>query len=159
MLDRPTIEDFINRHRQAPQNRLLQEALARDITIRVHSADDYEMAVRASRILFGQSTTEELQSLDEDTLLSVFEGVPQVSISRSEFASATTVTDLLSVVSKGVIFSSKGEARKMIQGGGVGINKEKVADANAKPDYPLLQGKYLLTQKGKKNYFLIRVEA
>ena len=152
------VESLSAEHQQAPHLRKLQQALAKDITIRVHSAAEYEKAIAASNILFGNSTTEELQSLDEDTLLSVFEGVPQVAVSRAAFEGCGNVVDLLSVVSQNVIFPSKGEARKMVQAGGVSINKQKVADPNAKPDYPLLQNKYLLAQKGKKNYYLIVVE-
>lgn len=157
-LDRPEIEALIAEHAQAPQQRKLQQVLAKDITIRVHSQADYDNAIKASNILFGNSTTEELQSLDEETLLSVFEGVPKVTIARSEYENCATVTDLLSAVSQGTIFPSKGEARKMIQGGGVSVNKAKVEDANAKPAYDLLQQKYLLAQRGKKNYYLIVVE-
>ncbi|MBT1696741.1 tyrosine--tRNA ligase [Fulvivirgaceae bacterium PWU4] len=157
-LDRPEIEALIAEHAQAPQHRKLQQVLAKDITIRVHSQADYDNAIKASNILFGNSTTEELQSLDEETLLSVFEGVPKVTIARSEYERCATVTDLLSAVSQGTIFPSKGEARKMIQGGGVSVNKAKVEDANAKPAYDLLQQKYLLAQRGKKNYYLIVVE-
>jgi tyrosyl-tRNA synthetase len=149
------IDSLVTEHTQAPHLRKLQQVLAKDITIRVHSEDEYTNAIKASNILFGNSTTEELQSLDEDTLLSVFEGVPQVSIARAEYENTLTVTDLLSTVSKGVIFASKGEARKMIQAGGVSINKAKVEDANNKPEYVLLQNKYLLAQKGKKNYYLL----
>ena len=96
--------------------------------------------------------------MDEDTLLAAFEGVPQVTISRAILESCGTVTDLLSEVTKSTIFSSKGEARKMIQGGGVSINKTKLTDVNQKPEFVLLQTKYLLAQKGKKNYYLIIVE-
>ena len=152
------IEAWIEEHMKAPQLRKLQQILAKDITIRVHSLEEYENAIKASNILFGNSTTEELQSLDEETLLSVFEGVPQVSISKTEFENCATVTDLLSSVSKGIIFPSKGEARKMIQGGGVAVNKAKVEDANGKPAYQLLQNRYLLAQKGKKNYYLLVIE-
>lgn len=152
------IEALIQAHQQAPHQRKLQLELAKDITTRVHSADEYEAAVKASNILFGNSVTEDLQALDESTLLAVFEGVPQAKVSKSRFESCNTVTDLLSEVTEGTIFPSKGEARKMIQGGGVSINKAKVEDANAKPSYQLLQGKYLLAQKGKKNYYLIVVE-
>jgi tyrosyl-tRNA synthetase len=151
-------EAIISEHQTAPHLRKLQQVLAKDITVRVHSADDYDNAIKASNILFGNSTTEELQSLDEDTLLSVFEGVPQVNIPKAEYDNSATVTDLLSTVSKGVIFPSKGEARKMIQGGGVSVNKAKVEDANAKPAYSLLQNRYLLAQKGKKNYYLLVIE-
>jgi tyrosyl-tRNA synthetase len=152
------IDSLVAEHTQAPHLRNLQQVLAKDITIRVHSEDEYTNAIRASNILFGNSTTEELQSLNEDTLLSVFEGVPQVAIARTEYENTPTVTDLLSAVSKGVIFASKGEARKMIQGGGVSINKAKVEDANSKPEYRLLQNRYLLAQKGKKNYYLLVIE-
>lgn len=151
------IDALIDEHRQAAHLRKLQQVLAKDITIRVHSPSEYESALKASNILFGNSTTEELQSLDEDTLLSVFEGVPQVTISKTEFESCANVVDLLSSVSKNLIFPSKGEARKMLQAGGVSINKQKVEDANAKPDFNLLQKKYLLAQKGKKNYYLIMI--
>ncbi|MCZ8217283.1 MAG: tyrosine--tRNA ligase, partial [Cyclobacteriaceae bacterium] len=141
-----------------PHLRKLQQALAKDITIRVHSESDYQTALKASSILFGNSTAEDLKSLDENTLLNVFEGVPQVSISKTSYENVVTVTDLLSEVTQGIIFPSKGETRKMIHGGGVSINKEKLVDANIKPQYVLLSNKYLLVQKGKKNYYLIIVE-
>jgi tyrosyl-tRNA synthetase len=157
-LSRTEIEALAAEHSQAAHLRQLQQVLAKDITIRVHSKSEYDSAVKASNILFGNSTTEELQSLDEDTLLAVFEGVPQVSISKTEFENCVNVVDLLSVGAKNEIFSSKGEARKMLQAGGVSVNKQKVIDGNAKPDFDLLQGKYLLAQKGKKNYYLIVVE-
>lgn len=152
------IEGLVADHATAPHLRKLQQALAKDITIRVHSESDYQTALKASSILFGNSTADDLISLDENTLLSVFEGVPQVNISKSDYESVATVTDLLSEVTQGIIFPSKGETRKMIQGGGVSINKEKLADANAKPDYALLSDRYLFVQKGKKNYYLIIVQ-
>ena len=152
------IESLTAEHQLAPHQRKLQAALAKDITIRVHSQDDYDAVIKASSILFGNSVTEDLQSLDEDTLLAVFEGVPQVTISRSTLAGCNSVTDLLSETTQAQIFPSKGEARKMIQGGGVSINKIKLADPVQKPDFALLQNKYLLAQKGKKNYYLIIVE-
>lgn len=159
MLDKEEIANLITEHTQAPHLRKLQQALAKDITIRVHSEADYEAAVKASSILFGNSTTEDLASLDENTLLNVFEGVPQVVINKHDFENVTSVTDLLSELTQGAIFSSKGEARKMIQGGGVSINKEKISDATAKPIYALLHNKYLLVQKGKKNYFIVEVRS
>jgi tyrosyl-tRNA synthetase len=152
------IEAISAEHAQAPHLRKLQLALAKDITIRVHSVADYETSVKASSILFGNSVTEDLQSLDEDTLLSVFEGVPQVIISKDALQQCNTVTDLLSEITQSKIFPSKGEARKMIQGGGVSINKIKLTDPNEKPTFSLLQNKYLLAQKGKKNYYLIIAE-
>lgn len=157
-LSREEIDALAKEHQQAAHLRKLQQVLAKDITIRVHSAGEYEKAVAASNILFGNSTTDELQSLDEDTLLSVFEGVPQVNISRKEFDNCQNTLELLSTVSKNSIFPSKGEARKMLQAGGVSVNKQKVSDANAKPDFQLLHGKYLLAQKGKKNYYLMVIE-
>ena len=157
-LSREEIDALAKEHQQAAHLRKLQQVLAKDITIRVHSAGEYEKAVAASNILFGNSTTDELQSLDEDTLLSVFEGVPQVNISREEFDNCQNTLELLSTVSKNSIFPSKGEARKMLQAGGVSVNKQKVSDANAKPDFQLLHGKYLLAQKGKKNYYLMVIE-
>ena len=157
-LSREDIDSLSAVHQEAPHLRKLQQVLAKDITTRVHSLTEYEKAVSASNILFGNSTTGELQQLDEETLLSVFEGVPQVSIARTEFESCASVVDLLSTVSKNAIFPSKGEARKMLQAGGVSINKQKITDANAKPEFGLLQGKYLLAQKGKKNYYLVVVE-
>jgi len=149
---------LIEEHMKAPHLRKLQQVLAQDITTRVHSKADFETALKASNILFGNSTTEELQSLDEDTLLAVFEGVPQTSISRGDLENCPSVTDLLSVTTQNLVFPSKGEARKMIQAGGVSINKIKVSDAGAKASFDLLQNKYLLAQKGKKNYYLIVVQ-
>lgn len=149
------IEHLETEHNQAPHLRVLQKALAEDITVRVHSQNDLEMAVRASALLFGKSTAEDLVSLDEPTLLAVFEGVPQAEVSRADLNS--NITEFLSEVTGGIIFSSKGEARRMIKGGGVSINKEKIADSEASVDHKLLNNKYLLVQKGKKNYFLISV--
>lgn len=151
------IDGLVGEHATSPHLRKLQLELAKDITIRVHSVTDYEMALKASRILFGNSVTDDLQTLDERTLLSVFEGVPQTVISKSEFETCATVTDLLSEITKGGIFPSKSEARRMIQGGGVSINKIKISDPNQKPDFKLLQNRYLLAQKGKKNYHLISI--
>jgi tyrosyl-tRNA synthetase len=158
MMGKGEIESLISEHATAPHLRKLQQVLAKDITIRVHSEADYETAIKASSILFGSSTTEDLQSLSEETLLSVMEGVPQALISRSALEACSTTIDLLSEATGNVIFSSKGEARKMIQGGGVSVNKTKVEDGNKKPDYKLLQSKYMLAQKGKKNYYLIVVQ-
>jgi tyrosyl-tRNA synthetase len=152
------IDVLLKEHASNPGDRKLQKELARDITVRVHTEPEFKLALQASNILFGNSTTEELQSLNEETLLAVLEGVPQATISKSAFDSYTNVTDLLSVTTNGVIFTSKGEARKMIQAGGVSINKIKLEDANGKGTFTLLQNRYLLAQKGKKNYYLIKVE-
>lgn len=157
ILDQDTIENLEKEHQAAPHLRILQKEIAKQVTIMVHSQSDYEMAVKASEILFGKSSTEDLASLDERTFLQVFEGVPQVKIPKAEYDNLETVLDLLGDLTQGVIFSSKGEARKMIQGGGVSINKEKLIDFAAAPTRHLLQDKYLLVQKGKKNYFIVEV--
>lgn len=156
-LDKETIEDLESQHAEAPHLRTLQKEIAKNVTIMVHSEDDYNMALKASSILFGKSSTEDLAALDERTFLQVFDGVPQVQISKGEFEDFETVLDLFGESSQGVIFSSKGEARKMIQGGGVSINKEKIADPNSKISSGLLQDKYLLVQKGKKNYYIVEI--
>ena len=157
LLDQASIQALEAEHAKAPHMRVLQRALAEDVTRRIHSEDDLQMAIKASGILFGKSTTEDLASLDEATLLSVFEGVPQVTITQSELDAVENYIDLLSTATQDIIFTSKGEARRMLQGGGVSINKAKIGDMNAKPAFDLLQGKYFLAQKGKKNYYLITV--
>jgi tyrosyl-tRNA synthetase len=158
VLDQETITNLEAEHVKDPHLRLLQKEIAKQVTTLVHSKEDYEMAVKASEILFGKSSTEDLAALDERTFLSVFEGVPQVQITREEFDSIENVLDLFGEKTQAKIFPSKGEARKMIQGGGVSINKGKVADPNAILNFDLLQGKYLLIQKGKKNYFILSVK-
>jgi tyrosyl-tRNA synthetase len=156
--ERSEIESIIAQHKTAPHQRLLQTELAKDITTRVHGADELDKAIKASQILFGNSVTEDLQSLDENTLLAVMDGVPRATISKPNLESCATTIDLLSEATGNIIFPSKGEARKMIQGGGVSINKQKVSDGAQKPAFSLLHNKYLLAQKGKKNYYLIVVE-
>ncbi|MGI6219268.1 MAG: tyrosine--tRNA ligase [Bacteroidaceae bacterium] len=154
-LGKEEIDALIAEHRAAPHLRLLQKKLAEEVTVMVHSREDYEAAVEASEILFGQGTGEALRKLDEDTLLAVFEGVPHYEISRDQLASGTVkAVDLL--VELAPVFPSKGEMRKMVQGGGVQLNKEKLEtyDRIVTTD-DLLDGKYLLAQRGKKNYFLL----
>jgi tyrosyl-tRNA synthetase len=158
LFSREEIENLSNEHKAAPHLRILQKAMAEDITTRVHSKQDMETARKASEILFGKSVKEDLESLDENTLLSVFEGVPQIEISNDEFSSAKDVLELVSAATRMEIFPSKGEARKMIQGGGVSINKEKINTPEQANQFNLLQNKYLLVQKGKKNYYLIRIK-
>jgi tyrosyl-tRNA synthetase len=154
---REEIESLEKAHLEAPHLRVLQKALAEDITVRVHSQEDLDNATKASRILFGKSTTEELNSIDERTLLSVFEGVPKIDVSRNDYDNVSDLLTFLAETTLGEIFPSKGEARRMVSGGGVSINKEKIADLGLRPDFQLLQDKYLLLQKGKKNYYLIEV--
>lgn len=156
LLTKEEIEALEAEHAQAPHMRILQKAVARDITRRVHSKEDLAMAEKASGILFGKSTKEDLSALDEDTLLAVFEGVPQATISRDTIS--TNVAELLSEGCNNLVFSSKGEARRMIKGGGVSINKEKVSNSEQPFAMAPLQDKYVLVQKGKKNYFLLKLE-
>ncbi|MDR1202608.1 MAG: tyrosine--tRNA ligase [Tannerellaceae bacterium] len=138
----------------APHLRPLQKRLAKEITIMVHSLEDYELAVEASNILFGTSTSETLKKLDEDTLLSVFEGVSQFEISKNELYGGIKAIDLCT--EKAAIFPSKGEMRKLVQSGGVSLNKEKLAESDTLIDSSyLLNDKYLLVQRGKKNYYLL----
>ncbi|MEI7980892.1 MAG: tyrosine--tRNA ligase [Bacteroidota bacterium] len=141
-------------HNEAPNLRILQKALAKDITIRVHSEEDFQTAVEASEILFGKGTTESLKRLSEDTLLAVFEGVPQCEMAKSELTKSINIVDFLTDLTH--IFSSRGEARRMLKEGGVQINKEKAAEGFSITVDLLLNDKYLLVQKGKKNYFLVK---
>lgn len=157
-MDKISIENLEKEHAEAPHMRSLQKEIARQVTIMVHGEKEYEMALKASSILFGKSSTEDLAALDERTFLQVFEGVPQAKLTRQDYESTQNVVDLLSEQASGIIFNSKGEARKMIQGGGVSINKEKLTDPNASASFALLQGKYLLVQKGKKNYYIMEIQ-
>ena len=158
LFSKTEIETLESEHALAPQQRAIQKALAKDITIRVHSEADYNNAIKASEVLFGQASLEILQEIDETTLLAVFEGVPQVQLSKSNWESSPEVLELLSTVTELTIFPSKGEARKMIQAGGVSINKTKLTSPDqSSKEFSLLQNKYLLVQKGKKNYFLIQI--
>jgi len=142
-------------HEQAPHLRALQKALARDLTLRVHGEAEYNQAIEASGILFGKGTTETLRQLDEKTLLGVFEGVPQSEISRAELEAGIGMVDFLS--EKTGIFPSKGEARRMLKDGGVQVNKEKALEESTVTSAYLLNNSYILAQKGKKNYFLVKV--
>jgi tyrosyl-tRNA synthetase len=149
------IADLELEHEQAPHLRALQKALARDLTLRVHGETEYNQAVQASEILFGKGTTETLRKLDEKTLLGVFEGVPQSEILRAELEAGIGMVDFLS--EKTGIFTSKGEARRMLKGGGVQVNKEKALEEMTVDAGHLLNNTYILAQKGKKDYFLVKV--
>ena len=155
---REEIETLIHQHQENQHLRLLQTSLAEEITARVHSESDLEMAKKASQILFGKSTQEDLSTLEEEWLLQVLEGVPKVKISRNVYESLSSVTELLTEATEGLIFASKGEARRLIQGGGVSINKQRIHTPDAPVDFLLLNNKYILAQKGKKNYYLVIVE-
>ena len=153
-LTKEEIEALEMEHDKAPHERLLQRRLAEEITVMVHSREDYDTAVRASEILFGNATKETLSSIDEETFLSVFDGVPMAEVSKSDLDDTTGLLDLL--VSKCGFFKSNGELRKLIQSGGISINKEKVSDPQYMPTADdLVEGSYMLIQKGKKNYFLV----
>ncbi|KUG07770.1 tyrosine--tRNA ligase [Solirubrum puertoriconensis] len=153
LLSKEEIEALEAEHAQAPHLRTLQKALAKDVTIRVHGEAAYEAALSASQVLFGGG---ELSSLDEATLLDVFAGVPHVEVPRTTL-SEQGVIGLLSEATGGTIFPSKGEARKMIQGGGVSLNREKATIEQQASEVPLLLDKYIVAQKGKKNYYLLKV--
>ena len=154
LFSKQEIEALELEHEQAPHLRALQKALAKDLTLRVHGQAEYDQAVQASEILFGKGTTETLRMLDEKTLLGVFEGVPQSEISRGELEAGIGMVDFLS--EKSGIFASKGEARRMLKEGGVQVNKEKALEEATVTSAYLLNNKYILAQKGKKNYFLVK---
>ncbi len=155
LLTKNEITELEKQHNEAPNLRILQKALAKDITISVHSEEDYNTALEASAILFGKGTTETLKNLSEDILLSVFEGVPQCELSLAEVTEGINIVDFLT--DKTNIFNSKGEARRMLKDGGVSINKEKVKDTFIITEKDLLNNKYILVQRGKKNYYLVRI--
>ncbi len=155
MLKREEIEALVSEHAETPHIRLMQKKLAEELTVMVHSCEEYEMALEASDILFGKGTTESLKNIREDVFLSVFEGVPQFELPSSDLD--RDVLDLLAVDT--AVFSSKGEARRMVSGGGVSINKQKLSGPEqriTRKDF--INNKYLLVQKGKKNYYLIKVK-
>lgn len=156
-IEKSEVEALIAEHAEAPHTRILQKRLAKEVTIMVHSEEDYNAAIEASNILFGNATSEALKKLDEETLLAVFEGVPQFKVAKSVFEVGAKAIDLL--VDDAAVFPSKGEMRKMVQAGGVSLNKEKLESQDEVIGISsLLNGKYLLAQKGKKNYYLIIAE-
>jgi len=155
MLDRKKIEEIIQEHMESPHLRILQKELAKEVTVMVHSKEDYEIALEASSLLFGKGTAESLMKLSEQDLLTVFEGVPVFEIEADALKNGIKLLDL--ITDKAKVFTSKGEARRMLKGNGVSVNKKKIID----PEYlvnmdNLINGKFVLVQKGKKNYFLIR---
>ena len=154
-LDKETIDALVEEHKQDPGRRVLQKRLAEEVTVLVHSKEDLDMAIEASNILFGKSTKDSLLKLDEQTLLDIFEGVPQFEISADQIGQPAVEI----FTQAAAVFASKGEMRKLVQGGGVSLNKEKLAEF----DRPitaddLIDGKYLLVQRGKKNYYLVIVK-
>jgi tyrosyl-tRNA synthetase len=156
LLNKAEVGDLISEHSQAPHMRLLQKKLAETVTLMVHSKEGLEAAVEASDILFGKGTTETLRKLDEATFLSVFDGVPISDLDRNAILSGINIVDLLG--DKTEIFPSKGEARRMIKGGGVSLNKSKIEDESYSVGMTdMINNKYILIQKGKKNYYLIKI--
>jgi tyrosyl-tRNA synthetase len=156
VLPQKEIENVVSEHNKAPHERILQKRLAEEVTVMVHSRSEYEGVVQASQILFGKGTTESLKKMSEKTFLSVFEGVPVFDVKMDILVEGVTITDLCTEHSQ--VFNSRGELRRLIQGGGFSLNKIKIDN----PDLvinreSLLNKKYLLIQKGKKNYYLIRV--
>jgi len=157
LLEKEEIESLIEHHRTAPHERILQKKLAEVITEMAHSKNDLDSAIEASQILFGKGTAEQLKKLDEKTFLSVFEGVPQFSISLKELTDGINIIDLLT--EKAPVFPSKAELRRTIQGNGMNLNKEKVSTPDMTVSFnDLISGKYLLVQKGKKNYYILIAE-
>ena len=156
LLDKHEIGTLIEEQKKDPGRRFIQKRLAEEITVMVHSKEDLEMAIAASQILFGKSTSDELAKLDENTFLAVFDGIPVFDIARNDLEKGINIIDLLSENTK--IFPSKGELRRTIKGNGLSINKEKFTDQEGVVDSKyLINDKYILVQKGKKNYFIIKV--
>lgn len=155
LLDRPTIEAAIEEHRTDPGRRSLQRLLAKEVTVMIHGEEEYEKAVAASQMLFGKSTSEDLRKLDERTLLDVFDGVPTFEVAADKLPCG--ILDFLAIET--AVYSSKGEARRAIQGNGFSLNKDKFTDPNGevKPS-DVVDGKYILCQKGKKDYYLVIVK-
>lgn len=155
LLDRKTIEELTESHIKAPHERILQKRLAEEVTVMVHSREEFDAAVEASQILFGKGTTETLMKMNEQTILSVFEGVPVFDVKREVLQNGVSFTDLCAVHTS--VFASKGELRRLAQGGGISINKMKIDDPETIIGTgSLLNGKYILVQKGKKNYYLLK---
>lgn len=153
-ISKEEIEALVAEHQAAPHLRVLQKRLAEEVTCMVHSRADYEAAVEASGILFGNAAAETLHKIDEETLLAVFEGVPQFEVSKSLLEEGVKAVDLFA--EHAAVFASKGEMRKLVQGGGVSVNKEKLAAFDkVLTTGDLLNGKYILVQRGKKNYYLV----
>ena len=154
LLDEAQINTLIAEHEAAPHLRVLQKALGKDVTIRVHSEEAYNRAVDASEILFGKNTSDKLKNIEERDLLDIFEGVPQFEVDKKELTAGLNIVDLLA--QKSEVFSSNGEARRMLKSNAVSVNKEKVSEEKRLTNSDLLNHKYVLIQKGKKNYYLLK---
>lgn len=156
LLTKDEISELVAKHNEAPHLRVLQQKLAEEVTVMVHSREDYDAAVEASQILFGKATSESLKKLSEDNFLSVFEGVPQGTVAKNDVDAGLSVVDALSDVSG--FLKSKGEARRALKENSISVNKEKVKDDFVIETNDLINGKYVLLQRGKKNYFLLIAE-
>jgi len=154
LLDEAQINTLIAEHEAAPHLRVLQKALGKDVTIRVHSEEAYNRAVDASEILFGKNTSDKLKNIEERDLLDIFEGVPQFEVDKKQLTAGINIVDLLA--QKSEVFSSNGEARRMLKSNAVSVNKEKVSEEKRLTNSDLLNHKYVLIQKGKKNYYLLK---
>ncbi|MCA0364075.1 MAG: tyrosine--tRNA ligase [Bacteroidetes bacterium] len=155
LLSKDEIEALETEHAAAPHLRIVQKAIAKDVTTRVHGAEQYDLAVKASEVLYGKATLETLQSLDEVTFKKIFDGVPQTTISKADFNAAGGILDILSVSTNNEIYASKGEARRALQGNAISINKVKISDEKIPvSDITLLNGKFILVGKGKKNHIV-----
>jgi len=156
LLSKDEIEGLIERHREAPHQRLLQKTLAEDITVRVHGREAYDTAVEASGILFGKGTTEALHKIPEDVFLAVFDGVPLFEVSRNDVLRGMDIISFLA--EKTGVAKSKGEARRLLKEGSVSINKQKVTEETTVDASHLINEKYVVVQRGKKNYFLVKAQ-
>jgi tyrosyl-tRNA synthetase len=153
-LDKATIEDLIEKHRQEPHLRLLQKKLAEEITVFVHSKEEYEKAVKASNILFGNSTSDDLKQLDSQTFLDVFDGITQAEISKTDLENGITIVDALA--GKSGFLSSNSEARRALKENSISVNREKVTEEFSLSTNDLINNEFVLLQRGKKTYFILR---
>ena len=154
-LDKETIDGLINEHREAPHMRILQKRLAKEVTITVHNEVEYDNAVKASEILFGRSTSEDLKSLDEATFLDVFDGVPQAEVSPEDIRGGLPI--IAALAEQSGFLKSNGEARRALKENSISVNKEKVTEAYTIGESDLINNKFVLLQRGKKNYFILKV--
>ena len=155
-LDQKTIENLIAEHKEAPHLRLLQKKIGEEVTIMTHGQEAYENAIKASNILFGRSTADDLKSLDEQTFLDVFDGVPQATVSHDDISEGLDMIGALAA--KTGFLKSNGDARRALKENSISVNKEKVKEDYTIGSSDLIAGKYVLLQRGKKNYFLLKVE-
>jgi tyrosyl-tRNA synthetase len=154
-LDRETIEELLKAHKEAPHHRILQKRLAQEVTTTVHGQEAFENAVKASEILFGNSTSEDLKMLDEKTFLDVFDGVPQAQIQHQDLTDGLNIVAALA--ERTGFLKSNGEARRALKENSIAVNKEKVAENYSLSNSDLMNGQFILLQRGKKNYFIIKV--